>query len=523
MGTRLECMARLPQCDRPKIERSKPAFRLIRVSTETRSSRWTWLALWIVALGTRLPAVFLLPTPEQDGYSYAELIAQLSAKLSAGQFRVVDLYGFWLPLFQFSAAALNLWIDNPLFAGKIVSSLCGAVSCVLVFAITKKLTESLTLAWIAFALVATNPFHVLYSAASMTDVPFGCLVLASLWFLLRDRWFLAVIFAALAGCVRVEAWAFVVLLPLLQLARQRRVSVSLSILLLPPLTWLFICWLATGDPFSFFAERARYHADYLDFFPTRHGFVFTDVAQDAAYFLLGANRVVVLTIVAAGIMSILRPTRARFATVPIVLAYAAALFAFFVLAYVTKRQPVLLPRYGLIFFTLGLPLLMWLIQVGLTRYPRSWAVKVIATIVIALCLRETNGQITSVSKVLADFHAHQDVAGTLSTIFNQSSDRSRRCFSDDVAVRVLSGLSADCFVRSTTAPASAWQDRAAFESYLEQKHVGYVVFTRVEASLPAKHFLELGGTERNIGQFQLVTAAFSSFAPDVRLYRWRYE
>ena len=36
------------------------------------------------------------------------------------------------------------------------------------------------------------------------------------------------------------------------------------------------------------------------------------------------------------------------------------------LAYVTKRQPVWLPRYGLFAFVLGLPLLAWLLDCILT-------------------------------------------------------------------------------------------------------------------------------------------------------------
>ena len=99
---------------------------------------------------------------------------------------------------QIAAAILNRWIDNPLLAGKILSSLCGAISCVLVFAITEKLTRSVLLASAVFALVVLNPLHILYSAACMTDVPHACLVLASLFFLLRDRWLVAAVLAAIA-------------------------------------------------------------------------------------------------------------------------------------------------------------------------------------------------------------------------------------------------------------------------------------------------------------------------------------
>src|SRR2546423_559326 len=95
-----------------------------------------WIILWTLALGTRVLAGFYLPNAEQDGYSDAEMIARLSAALASGQFGVADLYGFWLPFFQLVAAIPNIWLGDPLLCGKILSSFCGALSCMLVFAIS---------------------------------------------------------------------------------------------------------------------------------------------------------------------------------------------------------------------------------------------------------------------------------------------------------------------------------------------------------------------------------------------------
>src|SRR6266404_3666439 len=248
-----------------------------------------WIIVWLIALGSRLTAAFLLPNPEQDGYSYAEIIARLSSQVSGGNLQLVDLFGFWFPLFPLTAAIPNVWIDNSLVAGKVLSALCGAGSCVIVFAIAQRISRSIALGYLALALIVFNPLHLLYSAACMTDVPSSFLVLASLWSLLRRRWVLAAIFAALAGCVRIEPWALILL------------------------------------------------------------FALADIRQDVDYFLLGANRIVVLAIIATAILSILRVARCH-RLIPLSLAapfaYAAALFGFLFLAYVTKRQPVILPRYG---------------------------------------------------------------------------------------------------------------------------------------------------------------------------------
>ena len=89
-------------------------------------------------------------------------------------------------------------------------------------------------------------------------------------------------------------------------------------------------------------------------------------------------------------------------------------------------------------------------------------------------------------------------------------------------MRVLSRLPADRFVRSAVVPASAWQDAAVFELYLEENHVTYLVFTRIEDSLPPKFFPQLGSSAPvNSEKFQLVAFASSPFASDVWLYRLR--
>jgi hypothetical protein len=485
-----------------------------------------WIVMCVVALAVSGVAAFLLPIAEADGYSYAEEIARRTAQISAGHLRIVDLYGFWLPLFQLTASLVNVGIDNPMLAGKLISAFCGATSSVLVFVITKKLTRSFLLASIGFALILFNPLHLLYSAASMTDVPGECLVLASLLAVLRKRWVLAAIFGAAAESVRVEPWTLMILLPLIQFAYERRVSIlAVAILIFPPLLWLAISQLATGNTLEFFSDRARYQASYLDFFPARRGFALADVRQDISYFLFGANRVVVVSILAAAGLSILSAIgRRRRPAISIAapLAYIAALFGFLFLAYVTKGQPVIFPRYALLFFALGIPLLLWLVRLSIKRWARSWLIKSIAVAVLLLCVRETKGQLLMISKVFGDFRAHRQVAAALAAVFNESPHHEQRCFSDDPATRLLSRLPLDRFVRSATAPSSAWQNSEQFQLYLEQEHVAFLVFTRIENSLPVKFLPELGrNADTDVGRFQFMTVAVSPFASDVWLYRLR--
>jgi hypothetical protein len=485
-----------------------------------------WIVLCVAALVVRLLAAFYLPNAEQDGYSDAETIARLSASLASGQFRLADLYGFWLPCFQFVAAVPNIWLRDPLLAGKIVSSLCGAASCVLTFAIAYRLTHRVLPSCVAFVLVLLNPLHILYSAACMTDVPFGFLTLASLWFLLEDRWLAAAFCAALAGSVRVEAWALIPLLPCLQFIRQRRVSFLVcAVLIFPPLAWLVVSQMARGDWFAFFTDRVLYHAHYMDFHPSRRGFAMTDVRGDIEYLLLGANRVVFFASVVSGVLLLVEFLRRRrtswacFATV----SYFLAVMGLLVAAYVTKRQPVWLPRYGLVALVLGLPLMAWLVQRLIDHWKPAWLGWSGAVAMILASVWSVKPQLPIIPKVLNDFHAHSMVADALVADLEKSEDHETRCFSDDVAVRVLSGLPASRFVGADKAPREAWDNVELFEKFLREKHVAYVVYMPTEDSLPVKLYPELGrGPPSQDGRFQLMTYATSSFGPDVWLYRTRF-
>ena len=165
-------------------------------------------------------------------------------------------------------------------------------------------------------------------------------------------------------------------MPLLQLAYERRVSLFvLLILIFPPLCAIGICHLATGNPFAIFEQRQFYIQSYLDFIPSRRGFVSEDIKRDLDYYSLGANAVIQFAALVAGASIIQRLIRRE--KVPLTLGMTAGYFfavlGFLVVAYMTRRQPVLYPRYGLLFFVLGIPLLAWILgSLSQVSQPRAF-------------------------------------------------------------------------------------------------------------------------------------------------------
>src|SRR5205814_1909344 len=224
------------------------------------NDRVPWPALVLLSAIPRILGAFFLPNAFGDAYVYIQEIGTLSTKLSTGVFRLTDLFGFWLPLYQFLSAIVNPPIKNGFYSGKLVAALFGVGSCLFIYAITFRLTENRTAAILTFLLIAFSPLHIFYSASAMTDVPHAFFVLAALYFVLTGNWIVAATFGALAGFTRVESWMLIALIPLIQLIKERRVSVvALLILIVPPVFWFCISWQATGNWLACFVQRQEYH------------------------------------------------------------------------------------------------------------------------------------------------------------------------------------------------------------------------------------------------------------------------
>lgn len=477
-----------------------------------------WLALVIVSAIPRVLGAFVLPNAFGDAYVYIRTIGDWSIKLSAKTFAITDLYGFWLPLYQFISAVINVFVGNGFYTGKVVSALFGVGSCVLVYKTTLQLTANRAAALLSFALMALNPLHIFYSASAMTDVPHAFFVMASLYFVLRRGWILAALFAALAGLTRVESWMFLALLPVIQFARERRISfVALGILLVPPLFWFYISWKATGDWLACFKARQQYHDWLLAINPALAHFSLVAVLKDGATLLISADIAVLIASFVAGWFVVRRLPdllARRASSEDMQLAPAIFFFAFLGLlsvAYITHQQPIIFPRYGLILFSLGIPILARTFLMLRQRKPQ-WARALLISLV-AICVFDWSIQFVAAVGSLNQYRAHRVVADYLRDHY-QLSDRTL-IFSDEGTVTVLSGIAEAKFLTTSDAP----RDREGFLAFLKEKNVEYLVFVKRIDSTPAKLFPELEHG-RGLGSYEPVMNSHSRFMrTNIWLYR----
>lgn len=482
--------------------------------------RLLWPMLILISATPRLLGAFLLPNAFGDAYAYIREIGTLSTKISTGTFRLADLFGFWLPLYQFLSAILNLIVHNGFYSGKIVSAVMGVGACLFVFGITLELTASQKAALLAFILIALNPLHIVYSASAMTDVPHAFFVVAAIYFMLKQRWIWAAGFAVMAGMTRMESWMFLALIPAIQVIRERRISIlAVLILALPPALWLYISWKATGDAWACFRQRQEYLHWLLAANPTLASFSLKHILKDLATLLISSD-VAVLAAAFIALWFLCRSLAALLSSrkvhhhLHLVLAPLSVFFAFFALlavAYLTHQQPIIFPRYGLILFTIGIPILFWTFFRLKQRGP-AWARRLVIIIVV-VCATEGAIELGGAVGFVNATAKQRAVADYLRDHVDARSQT--RIFSDEGTVTVMSGLPAEMFLTSSDAP----KDRAALLAFLKAKRVEYLVFVEHEDSTPAKVFPELrNGSANEI--FKPVMHAETSFQRiDIWVYR----
>jgi hypothetical protein len=478
-----------------------------------------WSVLLLVSGVPRILAAFLLPNAFGDAYAYIREVEVLSAKLNAGTFSLTDLYGFWLPLYQLICAVVSVLVGHPYYVAKVVSALFGVGICLLVYELSLRLTGSRTAALLTFALIALSPLHIFNSASAMTDIPHAFFVVAGVYFILQKSWLLAAVMIALAGLTRVDSWMLIIFIPALQFIEERRVSpVACAILLFPPLFWFYVSWKATGDWLACFRVRKQYMDWLLTVNPSLATFSLKGVARDAGALLLSTD-LAVLAACLVGAWLALRHTRfsaaarepANTRDALVVNLFFLTFLSFIVFAYLTHKQPIIFPRYGLINFALGLPLLPWTF-LKLTGSKPHWRRRLWHAVIV-VCVLNASIQLAYSIGFINREHTFGTVATHLRAQFDQSSGA--RIFSDEGTVVAVSGIPPENFLSSADAPT----EREGFVNFLKEKNVVYLVFIDRIGSTPAKLFPELKEGAGN-ELFRPVLHARSEFLPaDVWLYK----
>lgn len=482
-------------------------------STKQRSP---WPTLILVAAIPRILGAFFLPNAFGDAYVYIRDIGVMSTKMRGGTFAITDLYGFWLPLYQFLSALINVFVGNAFYAGKLVSAVFGVGVCLLIYSVTLKLTAHRTAALLAFAVVALNPLHIFYSASAMTDVPHAFFLLASLYFCLKERWVLAAIFAALAGLTRMESWMFIALIPVIQFLKERRISIAaLAILAVPPVFWFYVSWKATGNWRACFVARREYHDWLFAANPTLAHFSLPHILSDGATLLVSADIAVLIGAFVA-LWFVTKPLvrRARIpqdvrVIIPALVFFLATL-GMIAAAYLSGAMPIIFPRYGLILFTLGIPILVW--RVLTLRAAKPQLARRLLISVVAILSFDASVQLVGSVGLLNQISAQRAVADYLHTHFQ--NDSNSRIFCDEGTVQALSGIPPEKFLTSFDAP----RDREAFLNYLNEKNVEYLVFVVNQDSTPVRLFPN-GGYGDRIGSFE---SGMNSHTEFLRTSIWLY-
>jgi hypothetical protein len=183
---------------------------------------------------------------------------------------------------------------------------------------------------------------------------------------------------------------------------------------------------------------------------------------------------------------------------------------FLLLAYLTKSQPDLWPRYGLLPFAIGAPILAWA-TTSISGRELRWA-RMFPPVVATLCLVQLVWGIIGAQRFIARASEKREVAEYLGERF--LADPELKVFCDDRTIRALSSIPEDRFVGSAGCPT----ETATFLDYLSHQGVQYIVYAERDHSTAARVFREMGEDEikRSLDLIRCpVSVARSS---DLRLY-----
>jgi hypothetical protein len=160
-----------------------------------------------------------------------------------------------------------------------------------------------------------------------------------------------------------------------------------------------------------------------------------------------------------------------------------AFFSLLIVAYLTHQQPIIFPRYGLILFTLGLPILAWAFLRAKQQRPLG-ARRLLIGIIVVLAF-DASIQFAGAVGTVNQYHVQRAAAEYLRDHFDPKSNA--RIFCDDGTVKVLSGIPDEKFVTSSDVP----RDREGFLSALKANDVEYLVFVDHQPTTVNRLFKDL--------------------------------
>jgi hypothetical protein len=154
-----------------------------------------------------------------------------------------------------------------------------------------------------------------------------------------------------------------------------------------------------------------------------------------------------------------------------------AFFALLLIAYLTHQQPIIFPRYGLILFSLGIPILAWT-HLAITRHRPEWSRRILTTIIV-LCALNWSAQFAGAIGELNRYSAQRKVADYLRDHFDQKSDA--KIFCDEDTVKVLSGIPEESFLSSAD-----FSKTEALAMFLNQSKIEYLVYAKRQGLIAMK-------------------------------------
>ncbi|GEM_PF-2180967 len=498
-----------PSTSRARAAKKKNAF--FNYADEFKTH---FLVLFSLIALSRILAAIFIPNAVWDSFEYIEKINFLRTELQNGTFNLGDMFGLWVPFYQFFCAFIEFVFSTSasgtIFVPKLITALFGITASLLIVKITLDITKNEWSGLIAGTVVLIHPTLLVYSATALTDIPYSAIILATLIALMNKRWYLASFFIAIASLTRTDGWVLIPLVTMLvyYLQTEAQLKVEAALAKKPDQTkevprGFYTAIICFGIMFSgiilWFLISKDYGGNILYFFKYRNEYIEKRSAYFAATLAITPKNIVrnfnslfismypflIVIIIAAvfnsftakwnikSILTYVKNERKSVIFLPSLLFGYMAMY--YVMVYFARQQNEFFVRYGITMLSIAIPIGIYLMNKFLALTKLAYVLLAIVTVVgVWSMVSLVNEEL----KFRWSMPWNDRVSNFITKYANEHPNNLIYC--DNPIVRVNSKLPANRFVMSSQLNSYIDLPNVNIDSIVVAKKIGLAILTNYE-------------------------------------------
>lgn len=505
---------RASSATKPTVSRARTAKKKNAFFNYADEFKTHFLVLFSLIALSRILAAIFIPNAVWDSFEYIEKINFIRTELQNGTFNLGDMFGLWVPFYQFFCAFIEFVFSTSgggtIFVPKLITAIFGITASLLIVKITLDITKNEWSGLIAGACVLIHPTLLVYSSTALTDIPYSAIILAMLIALMNKRWYLASFFIAIASLTRTDGWVLIPLVTMLvyylQTEAQLKVEAALAkkpdqakevprgfytaiicfaIMFSGIILWFMISKDYGGNILYFFKYRNEYIEKRSAYFASTLAITPKNIVKNFNSLFISLYPYLIVIVIAAiynsfsakwnikSILTYVKNERKSVIFLPSLIFGYMALY--YIGVYFARQQNEFFVRYGITMLSIAIPISIYLLNRFISMSKFAYGLVAIVSIV---------GVWTYVSIIKEEMNFrwsmpwNDKVSNFITKYANENPNSIIYC--DNPIVRVNSKLPASRFIMSSQLNADFNHANVNIDSIVVAKKIGLAILTNYE-------------------------------------------